>query len=95
MCENLLHSQVKELLNLYNKLYPYDRRTIHHIWQNNYHELTDLRDLDDGGPFNYATLTTVIKSYNDQEKKQRKREDDDLFNKLSLMKKQREQKKKI
>ena len=31
----LLHPQVKKLLNLYNKLYSYDRRTIHRIWQRN------------------------------------------------------------
>ena len=42
--EHLLHPQVKELLNLYNKLYPYDRRTIHRIWQRNYHEFIELLD---------------------------------------------------
>ena len=93
--ENLLHPQVKELLNLYNKLYPYDRRTIHRIWQRNYHEFIELLDdLDYEGPFNYENLKTFIKSFDEEEKEQQKREDDELFNKLSAVKKQREQKKK-
>ena len=93
--EHLLHPQVKELLNLYNKLYPYDRRTIHRIWQRNYHEFIELLDdLDYEGPFNYENLKTFIKSFDEEEKEQQKREDDELFNKLSAVKKQREQKKK-
>ena len=93
--EHLLHPQVKKLLNLYNKLYPYDRRTIHRIWQRNYHEFIELLDdLDYEGPFNYENLKTFIKSFDEEEKEQQKREDDELFNKLSAVKKQREQKKK-
>ena len=83
----LLHPQVKKLLNLYNKLYSYDRRTIHRIWQRNYNELSNLLyELDYEGSFKFSALRAFIKSFDEEEKEQQKREDNELFSKLSSMK---------
>ena len=92
--QHLNHQQVKELLNLYNTLYPYDKRTLHRIWQRNYHELINLLDdLDYNGSLNPTALTKFIRSFDEEEKEQQKRDDDNLFNKLSDMKKQMRNKK--
>ena len=81
----LLHPQVKKLLNLYNKLYSYDRRTIHRIWQRNYNELSNLLyELDYEGSFKFSALRAFIKSFDEEEKEQQKREDNELFSKLSF-----------
>ena len=91
----LLHPQVKKLLNLYNKLYSYDRRTIHRIWQRNYNELSNLLyELDYEGSFKFSALRAFIKSFDEEEKEQQKREDNELFSKLSSMKAQKKQQKK-
>ena len=93
--EYLKHPQVKELLNLYNKLYPYDRRRIHRVWQRNYHELIELLDdLDYEGSFNFVSITPFIRSFDEEEREQQKQADNDLFNRISSMKKQMERKKK-
>ena len=91
--EHLNHSTVKELLLLYNTLYPYDSRALHRIWQRNYHELINLLDdLDYNGSLNPTALTKFIRSFDEEEKELQKREDDNLFNKLSVMKKDELQK---
>ena len=92
--QHLNHPQTKELLNLYNTLYPYDKRNLHRIWQRNYHELINLLDdLDYNGSLSYTALTKFIRSFDEEEKEQQKRDDDNLFNKLSDMKKQMRNKK--
>ena len=66
--EYLKHPQVKELLNLYNKLYPYDRRMIHRVWQRNYHELINLLDdFDYNDSLSYTALTKFIRSFDEEE----------------------------
>ena len=93
--QHLNHPQVKELLNLYNTLYPYDARNIHRIWQRNYHELINLLDdLDYNGSLNPTALTKFIRSFDEEEKEQQKREDNEFFSKLSSMKAQKKQQKK-
>ena len=78
----LSHSQVKELLNLYNK------RT-QRIWQRNYSELQNLlHEHNYEGSLDYTHLETFIKSVN-KEKEKQKREDNELFSKLSSMKTQK------
>ena len=91
--QHLNHPQTKELLNLYNTLYPYDKRALHRIWQRNYHELINLLDdLDYNGSLSYTALTKFIRSFDEEEKEQQKKDDDNLFNKLSVMKKDERQK---
>ena len=93
--QHLNHQQVKELLNLYNKLYSYDRRTIHRIWQRNYNELINLLyELDYKGSLKFSALRAFIKSFDEEEKEQQKREDNEFFSKLSSMKAQKKQQKK-
>ena len=50
---NRTHPEVKELIELYNKLYgAYDPRKLNRVWQRNYGVLADLLyDLDYKGPF--------------------------------------------
>ena len=83
----LSHSQVKELLNLYNK------RT-QRIWQRNYSELQNLlHEHNYEGSLDYTHLETFINSLNEKNEQQ-KREDNELFSKLSSMKAQKKQQKK-
>ena len=65
--QHLTHPQTKELLNLYNTLYPYDKRNLHRIWQRNYHELINLLDdLDYNGSLSYTALTKFIRSFDEE-----------------------------
>ena len=93
--QHLTHPQTKELIILYNTLYPYDKRNLHRIWQRNYHELINLLDdLDYNGSLSYTALTKFIRSFDEEEKEQQKREDNEFFGKLSSMKAQKKQQKK-
>ena len=93
--QHLNYQHVKKLLNLYNKLYSYDRRTIHRIWQRNYNELINLLyELDYKGSLKFSALRAFIKSFDEEEKEQQKREDNEFFGKLSSMKAQKKQQKK-
>ena len=59
--QHLNYQHVKKLLNLYNKLYSYDRRTIHRIWQRNYNELSNLLyELDYEGSLKFAAIRSFI-----------------------------------
>ena len=79
----LSHSQVKELLSLYNK-------RLHRTWQKNYYELQNLiHEHNYEGSLDYTPLETFIKSFNKEEEK---RVDNELFSKLSSMKTQKKKK---
>ena len=92
----LTHPEVKELIELYNKLYgAYNPRTLNRVWQRNYGVLSDLlHDLDYKGLFRFNQLKQFIKSFQEEEHNTpTKQQDDELFKRIAQQKQQHRQKK--
>ena len=79
----IAHSGVKELINLYNKLFNgnYD---IHRFWRYNYDELADILDvIGYHGEPSYHLIKKFINQLRVKSEEQKKKRDDELFNKMS------------